>query len=388
MHKRKSKKQQLIRRTLVYSIMTTAVIGVVIALVLVMLGYRLNPENALEQGGLVQFASRPTGATVTLGSATLGKKTPSKITAYDGDYTVTMNREGYKQWQKDITVVPGIILWLNYAKLIPEQIKTEKLLTLDDVAQAEAAPDGKKFAIRTKLNKYSVLDVSGGTPKSEDIVLPSGLSAGKSSKDSISSWDNENDRLLVKRTTGKKTEWIMIDTKNPANSLNVSANYGLSIKQARFDPRSSSRIYVQTADNSIRFLDTASDSLATTLATKVGSWSFIDDTALLYVTQGKKSGTRLINYLTLGETVSRTITKLNAKKEIYVAGGEYFSDVYVSLADTSAKELKIMKLENMPNSASQGPLVVSNVADQKLGFNGQVPICANWRQVCYRAGSE
>jgi hypothetical protein len=65
----------------VYALMAVAVVVTVAALVLVMLGYRFNRyDGTIEQGGLVQFDSKPSGATVMLDDITLANRTASKVT--------------------------------------------------------------------------------------------------------------------------------------------------------------------------------------------------------------------------------------------------------------------------------------------------------------------
>jgi hypothetical protein len=99
MYRAPSKRQQRLKLIGIYSLMTLGVGILVTFLVFIMLGYRFNRDtSSIQQGGLVQFASRPTDAQVTIGSAKLGARTPSKITTNPGNYTVKMNRSGYKGW--------------------------------------------------------------------------------------------------------------------------------------------------------------------------------------------------------------------------------------------------------------------------------------------------
>ena len=100
-----TKKRDTIRRVVVYTIMVTAILSITTILLLLMLGYRYNQgNNNFVQGGLVQFNSQPTGASVRVGSADLASRTRSKITLNPGDYKVRMSLNGYRDWEKDATV--------------------------------------------------------------------------------------------------------------------------------------------------------------------------------------------------------------------------------------------------------------------------------------------
>ena len=127
MYRQPSKHKVLMQRIVVYSLMTLSVIGLVVVLVFVMLGYQFNSDDGkIEQGGLVQFDSQPSGAEVTIDGAAFSTRTASKTTMTAGQHYITMNREGYTPWQKSITVVPGSVLWLNYTRLVPTELEPER----------------------------------------------------------------------------------------------------------------------------------------------------------------------------------------------------------------------------------------------------------------------
>ena len=112
---RKINKRRLrLQLTFVYGIMILAVVAIVAVLVLVVQGYRFNRyDGKLEQGGLVQFDSQPSGATVSADNSVLANKTASKIVLSAGNHTVTIGKDGYSTWKKDVVVKPGTVLWLN-----------------------------------------------------------------------------------------------------------------------------------------------------------------------------------------------------------------------------------------------------------------------------------
>lgn len=67
--------------------MVLSVISIVVVLILITQGYRFNHfDGKLEQGGLVQFNSRPTGATVSVDGMALANRTASKITLSTGPH--------------------------------------------------------------------------------------------------------------------------------------------------------------------------------------------------------------------------------------------------------------------------------------------------------------
>ncbi|MCA9335047.1 PEGA domain-containing protein, partial [Candidatus Saccharibacteria bacterium] len=92
-------------RTGIYTFMTIVVTVVVSLLLLVVLGYQFNEKDGkLEQGGLLQLYSIPTGAKITLNQVVLGSSTNTKRTVDAGSQFVTYEKQGYRNWQKSITV--------------------------------------------------------------------------------------------------------------------------------------------------------------------------------------------------------------------------------------------------------------------------------------------
>ena len=84
-------------RTAVYTFMTLSVTVIVSLLMLVVLGYQFNQKDGkLEQGGLLQFYSIPTGAQVTLDEMKLGSLTNTKTTVDSGNHFVTFSDNGYR----------------------------------------------------------------------------------------------------------------------------------------------------------------------------------------------------------------------------------------------------------------------------------------------------
>ena len=168
MYRAPSKKTLLIRRIAIYAGMTISVVTVVTLLVFVMLGYRFNRDTStIQQGGLVQFNSKPEGASVTIGKANLSDTTPSKITVNPGDYDVKMQLAGYLPWEKNVTIEAGEVLWLNYTQLVPTNIETENIATFNSVAQAETSPNGKFYAVVSQRAQPTVtfVELNDSTPK-------------------------------------------------------------------------------------------------------------------------------------------------------------------------------------------------------------------------------
>ncbi len=100
MYRQPPKQKIIIQRAIIYALMTISVIGLVVVLVFVMLGYQFDSsEGKIEQGGLVQFDSRPAGATVSIDGTVFGTRTASKTTMKAGHHDIEMKLKGYEAWR-------------------------------------------------------------------------------------------------------------------------------------------------------------------------------------------------------------------------------------------------------------------------------------------------
>ena len=367
MYRAPSKRTQLIKRVAVYSAMTTAVVMLVTFLVFIMLGYRFNRDTStIQQGGLVQFSSRPGDANVTIGNAKLTDLTPSKITVNPGNYDVTMKRQGYHDWTKNVDVRAGQVLWLNYTQLVPTEIATDSLLDFASIGSVKAAPNGDRYALIEKpaSSDITMLDVTGDTPKRTTLALPSDvLPAQDATRYSIVSWADDSDRFLVSARYGKSTEWLVVDRRDASRTVNISAEYEDDIREAIFDPRSSERVIIRSTDGDVRIVDTAADSLSGVIARSVSSMSLYGRDAIVVV-QRVAEGGQAVGYVSFGSSELRVLKRIESSSATKVAIGKYFSDVYVAIA--SGTQLDSYKLDGLPPSGSEEPISMTAVHSSVL----------------------
>ena len=352
MHRSTSKQRQLIRRVMVYALMVAVITSLVTVLVLLMLGYRFDKDNqSVQQGGLVQFISRPSGAKITVGKAKLSNLTPTKITVNPGQYATTMSRSGYRTWTKTVDVLAGHVLWLNYVQLVPNTIVTKPVLAIGDTDGVLASANGKKLAYFSK-NQPQVVKITRidtDSPKITELSLPKGmLPTNQSSAPTLRYWSKDSDTLLASVKVGKEVQWLYIDTNAPKKSINISTTYDLAIQAARFDPGSNTRLVVNTTDGDVRTIDMNSGSLSAVLVKKVKTFSLFEDELLLYVYTNDENKP-MLGYLTLGETKGRDLP-IAADNVNLIAGGEYFNKGYIAV--TSSRLMRVYRLESLPNSTS------------------------------------
>ena len=346
--------------------MTISVVTVVTLLVFVMLGYRFNRDTStIQQGGLVQFNSKPEGASVTIGKANLSDTTPSKITVNPGDYDVKMQRAGYLPWGKNVTIEAGEVLWLNYTQLVPTNIETENIATFNSVAQAETSPNGKFYAVFSQRARPTVtfVELSDSTPKKTTLTIPAALLPEGTVSYYIESWSDDSERLLVSARTKTAVEWLLIKRDDAGETINVSDEYSSSISKLTFDARSSRRLVMVTNTKELRLIDTGAESLSPVVATNVSYVTRYGSDGLFYVHQAAKNEQR-VSYRSFGSDKSRELKRFEGKSTVLVAAATYFGDPHIAISTGS--QLDIYKLDSLPSSQSEDAISMASIMSQLL----------------------
>lgn len=303
MKKSASKRNQPLIRTAVYSLMTVSVIVIVAILMLIVLGYSFNQKDGrLEQGGLLQFASVPTGATVTLNELTLGQRTNTKSTVESGSHSVSFDRSGYRTWKKTITILPGQIGWINYARMIPTKLTPESQRTFTTLADSLASPGHKWMLLQQAADQptFELANIQDDSVRYTTVTIPAAVYtpplAGMAQTFSMESWSQNEDAVLIKHTYDtEKVEWLLLDRDEPQKTVNISASLGVSPSKIVFAGNGSRLLFVQT-DDIVRRVNLDDMTLSRPLASKVESFNQFDEKTITYVTTGDEAGKRTVGY--------------------------------------------------------------------------------------------
>ena len=325
-------------RTVIYSFMTIVVTVIVSLLMLVVLGYQFNEKDGkIEQGGLLQVYSIPTGAQVTLDERRLGSLTNTKATVEAGNHFVTYNKQGYRIWQKSIAVVPGQVAWLSYARLIPQTITPESLQSYSELAGALASPDRQYMLLHQKSDQpvFTLVDIQNDTPKYSTISLPEGSytvpASGKKQSFMLDSWSRDNQSILIRHTYNNKKEWILLDRSSPDRSVNLSATYVIAPSRVEFAGTSHSHLFVQVG-NIVQRLNLDEQTLSRPLITNIADFTVYDEKTIAYTTKPDANLRVAAGYAAIDIPEPQTIAEYPAdKKPLYVALSQYFGQTYVNI---------------------------------------------------------
>lgn len=357
-----SKRKQLIQRTATYALMSVSVVGLVTVLVLIMLGYQFNRNDGkIEQGGLVQFDSKPAGGSVAIDGNSFGSRTPSKTTLNSGQHFISMQRSGYRTWQKSVDVVAGSVLWLNYTRFIPNELKPASVSNFSVLTDSSPSPDSKLMALKdaAETPEIKLANVTGDDMKLTTLTLPADSytapSSGQTQAFTLDIWDRDSRYLLISHTyDSTKQEWLVVDTDNVANTKNITKLFGVSPSKLVFSENNNQILFAQIGSE-VRRIDIPANVMTGPVLTNIAEFASYDR-MLGYITlPDAATKQRTVGYLSEGATKGRALRTFSDDITIplHMTLSKYFSDTYISVVHDQQMEIIT---GDLPRSDSNQPL--------------------------------
>lgn len=142
----------LVRNLLFLLFLTAFVIGAPL-IVLYTAGYRYNPVNGhIVRTGVLSISSVPRGASITLSGKPSDRKTPYVFNRIvPGEYTVSLTREGYHEFVRDLGVSSGGTTYMSDIMLFLDE--EPALRAALDAGLAVPSTDGRQIALIVRTER-------------------------------------------------------------------------------------------------------------------------------------------------------------------------------------------------------------------------------------------
>lgn len=341
MHNPQQRRRDLTKRTLTYLTMTLSVLFLVVVCVFIVLGYSVDSGGQPEQGGLLQFRSFPTGATVSIDGAKQDFTTNGKKNASSGHHSVGMSLTKYRSWSKNLDLGRGELLWLN-ALLVPERIATSEIQSFDSLGDMKVSPDKKWIAIVEKPfeAKLKLIDIRDEKkPKTTELIIPETVakSVGVSDIFRVVEWDFGSRYILVAHTTSDKIEWLRLDRSDNANARNISILKNITISDAHFIGTSGNLLYTLSAGVLYK-IDLGSTDAPKVIAENVQSFQLYKDDHIAYVSALPSQ--QSVSYYDGTQSKSHLVKSFKPDQtNVQSAASGYFNDDYQAISHGTTVEV-------------------------------------------------
>lgn len=357
-----SKRTRLALRFFTYGVMTVATVVLTVFLVLVALGYRLDKDLTFSQGGLVQFRSTPSGAVVSIDGKKQGFTTPNKANLAAGGHSVSMELNGYRSWGKTVDLAPGQLLWLNYARLIPNSITTSTLKDYPAIHSTLPSPDRHWLLMQLKPTEpsYVVVDYNDEKkPSYLPLQLPEDLFTKKDGvygTFSLIEWDLQSKFVLIRHQNGDMTEYARIDRSKPADAVNLTKLFSLDIKQAHFSGSNANIIFAKTGDV-LRKLDVGGPTASAALVTGVQDFVVYGEDTIAFTNIVEKTTddqtTRQQNVGVFKGGKITPVRELEESKKITITYSEYDDHSYLAINQGGSAKVEVIRNPTTTGASKQ-----------------------------------
>ena len=287
MDREKIQKRQNFKIIASEALMVLAVVITVTILAFMVSGYWLNSDFEVERQGMLQISSIPTGANVDIDgeSSWLQRTNTSKVLS-SGKHTIVLSKDGYDTWTKTVDISEGLLYRVHYPRLFLENRKKESMFSVSGATMATISPKGNKLVLLNETTKWELVQLGSDTlsPKKIDIAsyfsgtsLADGADIGVfSGKIMDADWDRSNTHILFKNQVEDRTEWVLIDTNNVKNSINLSKEFSADFASVKIlDDTSNELLAVQ--DGNLRKINVADKSISAVLVEGVEDFDHFED---------------------------------------------------------------------------------------------------------------
>lgn len=286
------------RRVIISEIlMFSAIIITVLVLAFVVSGYWVSPDFTIERQGLLQVYSTPTGADVSIdGSATSWlQRTNTSKTLTAGEHTVTLTKDGYDSWSRQINITEGLLYKLHYPRLFLLN-RTKESAFVSSANFVTISPDRNTMLLANGTTSWQLFNLDSDSAKPKTLalskVLPftdltnatspssitdpndavSALPVGSFSGNIDSAtWATDNEHVLFKITSDSTTNWLLLNIKNPDNSVNLTKEFNTDFSKIEIMDSSASNLPVLEGSN-LRTVDVHAKQLSGILLENVISF--------------------------------------------------------------------------------------------------------------------
>lgn len=294
-----SRKQVAIRFFTYGAMAIATIIGVVICIGWAM-GYRFDFRSGqLSQVALLQFNSFPTGASVDVNGSRLTTRTPTRANIPTGEAKVAMSLQGYRSWNKTVAALPSSVRWLDYVRLVPQNIKTESVRTFPGVDEMLASPDKKWAVIITDKAKGAMTMAALDDPKQPkftDIKLDQNQLTNKGDQTfRLVEWNSDSRYLLLSHTyhddDDDHTEHVehLTYDRQIQETRNLTRDFGMDLASPHFSGTSGDVVFALTGQD-LRKIDYGNKSLSAPIASNVTAYTLYSNSRIAFVSKTSDNG--------------------------------------------------------------------------------------------------
>ncbi len=224
------KKQAAALRFIAYAVTLTLTVLTTVVLLYIALGYRFDSQNGnVVRSGLLLVDNQPEAASIYINNELKDNTAPGRFVLSAGNYDLSLKKDGYRDWGKNVSLKASGVREVNYPILIPQKLTTAQVAQFTSASMVSQSQD-RKFLLthNTNATNLTLIELDPEEPKQTQITLSTAFSKESSQTGTIRviEWALNNKQVLLEHTLPSgRVELISIDVTNPENVVNISRVY-------------------------------------------------------------------------------------------------------------------------------------------------------------------
>jgi hypothetical protein len=228
-------KRHAIRLYIGYAFIAVALILATTILLYQAYGYGVDRKGRVIQNGLVFVSSHPEGGKIYVNNKLYKSATNTRMGLPAGQYKVRIDRDGYRSWQRAITVEGGSVERFDYSFLFPTKLVTSITKQYTEApSMVSQSPDRRWLVIGLPTsNTLELFDLKAAKPQAQTLVLPEDiLGGGTTTGWQQVAWSADNHHVVLRRNYQKDnnpgSEYILVERSDVTQTRNLTQLLGFT----------------------------------------------------------------------------------------------------------------------------------------------------------------
>lgn len=250
MHRAQKKPRQTqVIRFLTYSFLVVLTVITSVVLLYLAQGYRFDRSSGrLVKNGLLLVDNKPEAGVIYIDGELKDGSSPGRFVLPAGSYELSLERDGYRGWKKQLTVPALGVKTVDYPRLVPTELTKTAFANLGAATVLGHSPERKWLIYLTSADQQlHLLELKQKPDKKVAYVLPPSIARENAQIGSLqlTDWSEDNKHVIIRQTLPSGTVHYYAHTLESADGfIALSAAYPeASITNPRFSRHDSNHIY-------------------------------------------------------------------------------------------------------------------------------------------------
>lgn len=304
--------QQRITLLVGYVLVAVAIAFAALILLYQAYGFGFGKNGNVIQNGLVFFSSQPNPANIYINGVLSPDTTNTRLFLPSGIYQIKLTRSGYRNWSRRITVDGGSVEHFDYPLLIPDKLLPSKINSYNGQPIFMTDSPSQQYILIDdpgSLTNFDLYDLSNpAQPTLTSLTLPPNiLSPSTTGVQSLQvvDWSDDNQHVLLEHIYDNKTEYILLDTNNISQSINLNTTFNINPTSISFINKQYNSFYIYDAASQTLSQASLGSTTVTPVLNNVLAYKSYGNNEIMYATTvGAKPNKVLIKIYTPNQTYS------------------------------------------------------------------------------------